>query len=63
MRPSRFAVDSPDSLAFIDALLVVCKQHGMTLGHEDDQGAFIVEDYSETNVAWLRAAYDRRGAK
>jgi hypothetical protein len=60
IRPARFASDNVDTRAFIDALVEVYKAHGMSLAHEDSQGAFKVENYSESNVAWLRASFDDR---
>jgi hypothetical protein len=46
----------PEVDAFIRDIIIVCKKHGMSLAHEDSQGAFIVEDYKADNVEWLEAA-------
>jgi hypothetical protein len=43
--------------AFFDAYEALCKLHGLTLGHEDGHGAFIVEDYDESIIGWVRGAY------
>lgn len=59
----RLASNDPKAQAFLDALIKVYKAHGMSLGHEDHEGAFYVHDYEEGNVDWLREAYDaRKGA-
>ena len=41
---------------FLRAVVEVEERFGMTLGHEDHQGAFIVQDFYASNVKWLRAA-------
>ena len=55
---------SPNSAvdAFIDDVIDVCKKHGMSIAHEDDHGAFIIEYYSDINIEWLEnAAVDTSG--
>lgn len=42
--------------AFIDDVIDVCKKHGMSIAHEDNHGAFIIEDYSDINIEWLENA-------
>lgn len=44
--------------AFISDVLNVCKQHGLSISHEDSHGAFIVVDYAEEFDKWLRDAHD-----
>ena len=44
--------------AFLDEIQAVCEKHGLSLGHEDDHGAFLVEEYSAHNQRWLRHAHD-----
>lgn len=41
---------------FLEAIVEVYKTYGLSLGHEDEQGGFIVEQLSEINVNWLQAA-------
>ena len=36
----------------------LCIRHGMSLSHEDCQGAFIVDEYNEDNVEWVKSALD-----
>ena len=42
---------------FLEELATVCKKYGLSLAHEDSQGAFLVELYDESNIQWLLAAY------
>ena len=34
----------------------LCIRHGMTLSHEDSQGAFIIDEYDKDNVEWVKSA-------
>lgn len=43
---------------FLSDITSVCKNHGLSISHEDYQGAFIVENYKENNIEWLKAAFD-----
>lgn len=45
--------ENPKVEDFIKELIAVCKKHGMSISHEDSQGAFIIEPYSDTNIEWL----------
>jgi len=38
-------------------LEAVFARHGLSIGHEDSQGAFIIEPFDEYNVRWLRSAH------
>lgn len=42
--------------AFIDDLIEVYKKHGLSLSHQDTEGAFIVEPISQNNITWLQQA-------
>lgn len=43
--------------AFLDEIEAVCRKHGMSLGHEDSHGAFIVyTNVDETIIKWLKEA-------
>jgi len=44
--------------AFLDDVVAVYKKHGLSISHEDGQGAFIIEPFSELKVLWLRHSYD-----
>ncbi len=49
---------SPRARAFLEELVEVSRRHGLSLGHEDGHGAFLVEDLKERNLEWLLQAYD-----
>ena len=42
---------------FIDEVIAAYKKHGLSISHEDTQGAFVIQKFSEANVSWLRAAH------
>jgi hypothetical protein len=37
----------------------VCKHHGISLSHEDHQGAFILENYNHNRRDWLWKAVEK----
>ena len=45
-----------DKEKFINDIIEVYKRHGLSLAHEDEQGAFIVQEFKEDNIGWLRQA-------
>lgn len=47
----------------ITQILVLCKQLGISISHEDYQGGFIIEPWSEANASWLRGASDATDPK
>jgi len=50
-------VERPDIDAFIEDLLAVCRQHGFSVSHEDQHGAFIVESFDEELARWVQQAH------
>ncbi len=50
-------VDDPKVDAFLAEIAEVCRKHGLSIGHEDGHGAFIVEPWSEANEHWLGDAF------
>lgn len=57
------AIDAPvegealrGSPSFIDELRAVCRRHGKSLGHEDDQGGFLIHPWRRDLDEWLGAA-------
>lgn len=42
---------------FMDELVALCEKHRMSLSHEDNQGAFIIEEFSQSNIQWLKDAH------
>ena len=56
-RAKREHTPTPDKMkAFLADIIIVCNRHGLSLSHEDGQGAFIVEDYSSKNIERLLEA-------
>jgi hypothetical protein len=48
---------TPDHVTeFLADLLTVCRKHGLALGHEDIEGAFVVVPLDATHLAWLASA-------
>lgn len=41
---------------FLKEIECVCKKYNLSISHEDSHGAFIIEDYSEEVMEWLRSA-------
>ena len=54
---TRCEVEDAKVDAFIEDVIAVCRQHGMSIGREDSRGAFVVEVLDETNFTWLRDAH------
>lgn len=44
---------------FLNDVKEVCRKHGLSLEHEDSQGAFEVNTYSLESEMWLLAAADK----
>ena len=43
---------------FVEAIIRVYEEYNLSLGHEDHQGAFLIESASLYNEEWLRDAFD-----
>ena len=41
---------------FIEDIINTCRKWGLSISHEDVQGAFIVEAFNEASNDWLREA-------
>jgi hypothetical protein len=53
----RDRVESPSAVeSFLDSYEELCQKHGLSLSHEDDQGAFIITEYNVRNIDWVRNA-------
>lgn len=49
-------VSRVDIEKFFDELFVLYKKYNLSISHEDSQGAFIIEDYKESNLEWIKDA-------
>lgn len=56
-RPNGERGEFPLVDAFIDDIVATCRKHGLSIGHEDGHGAFIIEPFSESNADWLNHAH------
>lgn len=41
---------------FFDELFILYKKYNLSISHEDCQGSFIIEDYKESNLEWIKDA-------
>ena len=48
---------------FLKEITDVCKKYGISISHEDSQGTFILEDYNEYDIDWLKEASVNIGEK
>jgi hypothetical protein len=54
-------IEDPRIDAFLADLVAVCRKHDLSIGHEDEHGAFVVRlNFDEDDATWLRAAMIRR---
>jgi len=44
---------------FLNEVIVVCKNHGLSISHEDGHGAFVICDYDDSDSRWLMDALDK----
>lgn len=57
---TRDLVEMPEEMqAFLADIESVCRKHGFSIAHEDEQGSFIVENLKENNLNWLSGAAKR----
>ncbi len=42
--------------SFLDEITHVCEKYGISIGHEDGHGNFILEKFSRYNIDWLANA-------
>lgn len=54
---ARTHLDSPQAVEdFLDEYEALCRKHELCLGHEDDQGSFIVGRLNNNWIRWARNA-------
>lgn len=44
---------------FLDELELLYRKYGLSIAHEDNHGAFIIERFSEDNLEWIKCAHRR----
>ncbi|MGG2091283.1 hypothetical protein AB1283_00770 [Bacillus sp. S13(2024)] len=50
-------IETPiEMINFFNDIEEVCKKHNMSISHEDYHGGFIIEEYNEKNIEWLKNA-------
>ena len=47
---------------FLEEIADLSKHYGLSLAHEDHEGAFIVREYDDRNIEWLKSAFDETDA-
>jgi hypothetical protein len=51
------AVPTPPHVErFLAAYRELCRAHGLAFGHEDSNGSFLIQSYSDDLVEWATAA-------
>ncbi len=41
---------------FLDDYENLCYRYGLSLAHEDGMGSFVIEEYDEGNIEWVKSA-------
>jgi hypothetical protein len=50
-------IETPKEMQqFFNEINEICKKYNLSISHEDDHGAFIIESYDEANIEWLENA-------
>ena len=44
---------------FLEEIMTVCVKHGLSIAHEDSQGAFLIKNFDIKYAKWLMEASDR----
>lgn len=48
-------IETPENIInFLNEITKIYKKYNLSLSHEDDHGSFIIENYNETNIKWLK---------
>ena len=57
-RQSGEYIESPSEMeTFMCEIQKVCKKYGFSISHEDEHGAFIIQEYKDSNIQWLKQAF------
>jgi len=38
---------------FLNDIKMICEKHNLSISHEDENGGFIIEEFSKKNIDWL----------
>ena len=50
-------IEMPNEIIlFLLEIEKVCKKHGFSISHEDVEGGFIIQEYKDSNMEWLKSA-------
>ena len=49
----------PSTKQFLNELEELCVKWNKSIGHEDTQGAFTIQNYNKFNIAWIKDAVDK----
>lgn len=50
-------IETPEKLIkFMQELEALYKKYDLSISHQDSQGAFIIEKYSDFNMDWMKEA-------
>jgi hypothetical protein len=41
---------------FLNEIETLCRKYDLSIAHEDNQGAFIIQRYKHSNISWLKSA-------
>lgn len=50
-------------IRFLEEIEAICKKYDLSISHQDSQGAFIIEKYSDFNMDWLKDAIQYKAPK
>jgi len=43
-------------ISFLSEFEQLCKKHNLSIAHEDTHGAFIIEEFNQFNIDWIKEA-------
>lgn len=50
-------IETPEKqIKFLEEIEAICKKYDFSISHEDWQGGFEIEKYSQSNIDWLKEA-------
>lgn len=50
-------IETPSNvIEFFNELEIIYRKYNLSISHEDGHGAFIIEEYNDGNIDWLKNA-------